>query len=74
MGNKFDPTLYDQITARNSSGIKEKIKQAVVGIAGCGGLGSNAAIALARIGVRKLILSDFDKVEASNLNRQQFFI
>jgi sulfur carrier protein ThiS adenylyltransferase len=74
LGNKFDPTLYDQLTTRNSSDIKDKIKQAVVGIAGCGGLGSNAAIALARIGVKKLIISDFDNVEASNLNRQQFFI
>jgi sulfur carrier protein ThiS adenylyltransferase len=71
---KFDPDLYDQITARNSSDIKNKIKQAVIGIAGCGGLGSNAAIALARIGVKKLIISDFDNVEISNLNRQQFFL
>jgi sulfur carrier protein ThiS adenylyltransferase len=71
---RVDPTLYDQITARNSADIKEKIKQAVIGIAGCGGLGSNAAIALARIGVKKLVIIDFDKVEPSNINRQQYFI
>ena len=74
MRNRIDLSLYNQITARNSAAIKEKIKQAVVGIAGCGGLGSNAAIALARIGVNKLVITDFDKVEPSNLNRQQFFI
>ena len=74
MEDKFDYFLYGQITARNSAEIKEKIKQAVIGIAGCGGLGSNAAIALARIGVKKLVIVDFDKVEPSNLNRQQFFI
>jgi sulfur carrier protein ThiS adenylyltransferase len=74
LGSNIDPTFYEQITARNSSDIKDKIKQAVIGIAGCGGLGSNAAIALARIGVKKLVISDFDKVEPSNLNRQQFFI
>lgn len=74
MGNKIDPSFYDKITARNSADIREKIKQAVIGIAGCGGLGSNAAIALARIGVKKLVITDFDKVEPSNLNRQQFFI
>jgi sulfur carrier protein ThiS adenylyltransferase len=74
LGKRIDPSLYDQITARNSADIKDKIKQAVVGIAGCGGLGSNAAIALARIGVKKLIITDFDIVEPSNLNRQQFFI
>jgi sulfur carrier protein ThiS adenylyltransferase len=45
-----------------------------VGIAGLGGLGSNVAIALARIGVGTLILVDFDVVEPSNLNRQQYFI
>ncbi|MDR3609354.1 MAG: sulfur carrier protein ThiS adenylyltransferase ThiF [Ignavibacteriaceae bacterium] len=74
MGKRIDPSFYSQITERNSSDIKEKIKLAVVGIAGCGGLGSNAAIALARIGIKKLIIADFDKVEPSNLNRQQFFI
>jgi sulfur carrier protein ThiS adenylyltransferase len=61
------------MTDRNSADIKDKVKQAVIGIAGCGGLGSNAAIALARIGVKKLVIADFDKVEPSNLNRQQFF-
>jgi len=74
LGKRLDFSFYNQITARNSADIKEKIKMAVVGIAGCGGLGSNAAIALARIGVKKLIIVDFDKVEPSNLNRQQFFI
>jgi sulfur carrier protein ThiS adenylyltransferase len=54
--------------------MKEKLKNAVVGIAGLGGLGSNVAIALARTGVGKLIVADFDKVEASNLNRQQYFV
>jgi sulfur carrier protein ThiS adenylyltransferase len=60
--------------ARHTPGIHEKIKRSVVGIAGLGGLGSAVAIALARIGVGKLILVDFDVVEPSNLNRQQYFI
>jgi sulfur carrier protein ThiS adenylyltransferase len=54
--------------------ITEKLGRAVVGIAGLGGLGSNVAVALARSGVGKLIIADFDNVEQSNLNRQQFFI
>jgi sulfur carrier protein ThiS adenylyltransferase len=45
-----------------------------VGIAGCGGLGSNCAVALARSGVGRLVLADFDCVERSNLNRQYFFL
>jgi sulfur carrier protein ThiS adenylyltransferase len=53
--------------------IKEILMTKTVGIAGCGGLGSNCAVALARVGVGKLIVADFDVVELSNLNRQYFF-
>ena len=62
------------MTARHTPGVHEKIKGATVGIAGLGGLGSAVAVALARIGVGRLILADFDVVEPSNLNRQQYFI
>jgi sulfur carrier protein ThiS adenylyltransferase len=51
-----------------------EMKRAVVGIAGLGGLGSNVATALARLGVGKLILVDFDVIEESNLNRQQYYL
>ena len=54
--------------------IKEALKDKTVGIAGCGGLGSNCAIALVRIGMGKLVLADFDRVEPANLNRQYFFL
>jgi sulfur carrier protein ThiS adenylyltransferase len=60
--------------ARHTPGVHQKIKKSVVGIAGLGGLGSTVAIALARIGVGALVLVDFDVVEPSNLNRQQYFI
>ena len=46
----------------------------MIGVAGLGGLGSNIAISLARVGVKKLVLADFDVVEPSNLNRQQYFV
>ena len=59
--------------ARHTPGVHEKVKSSVVGIAGLGGLGSPVAIALARIGIGTLILVDFDVVEPSNLNRQQYF-
>ncbi len=48
-------------------------QEACIGIAGCGGLGSNVATSLVRSGIGKLVLVDFDIVEPSNLNRQQFF-
>ena len=54
--------------------IKEKLSGKTVGIAGCGGLGSNAAVALARVGIGKLIVADFDVIIESNLNRQYFFL
>ena len=56
------------------SEIKSALKSKTVGIAGCGGLGSNSAVALARVGIGKLIIADFDVIEESNLNRQYFFI
>ncbi len=50
-----------------------KMQNAVIGIAGLGGLGSNVAIALARLNPAGLIIADFDRVEAGNLNRQQYY-
>ncbi len=53
--------------------IKEVLETKKVGIAGCGGIGSNCAVALARVGVGNLVIADFDVIELSNLNRQYFF-
>lgn len=53
--------------------IRDKLRNAVVGIAGCGGLGSNCAVSLARVGVGRLIVADFDVIDLSNLNRQYYF-
>ncbi len=54
--------------------IKTILSTKTVGIAGCGGLGSNCAVALARSGIGKLILVDFDVIKKSNLNRQYYYI
>jgi sulfur carrier protein ThiS adenylyltransferase len=62
------------MTARHTPGIHQRIRASIVGVAGLGGLGSTVAIALARVGVGTLILADFDRVEPSNLNRQQYFV
>lgn len=53
--------------------IRMNLQKASVGIAGAGGLGSNIAVSLARAGIGKLVIVDFDKVEESNLNRQYYF-
>jgi sulfur carrier protein ThiS adenylyltransferase len=62
------------MASRHTPGVHAKVKAATVGIAGLGGLGSAIAVALARVGVGKLIVADFDVVEPSNLNRQQYFV
>ncbi|MDA3902895.1 MAG: sulfur carrier protein ThiS adenylyltransferase ThiF [Desulfuromusa sp.] len=66
--------LESLMMARHTPGVHEKVKQGCVGIAGAGGLGSHVAIALARVGIGQLNIADFDIVEPSNLNRQQYFI
>ncbi|MDR0880767.1 MAG: thiamine biosynthesis protein ThiF [Clostridioides sp.] len=66
--------LESLMIARHTPRIHEKLKRGSVAILGLGGLGSNIAISLARIGVGKLILMDYDVVEPSNLNRQQYMI
>ena len=62
------------MAARHTPGVHARLKAASVGIAGVGGLGSSVAVALARVGVGHIAVADFDIVEPSNLNRQQYFI
>ena len=52
----------------------QAIEAQTIGIAGAGGLGSNLAMLLVRCGFRKFILTDFDEVAVSNLNRQNYFL
>jgi len=66
--------MESQLVARHTPGVHDIVKKARVGIMGLGGLGTVVAGALARIGVGKLILADFDMVEPSNLNRQHYSI
>ena len=62
--------LHKGLTAEQS----QRLHTAKVAIVGLGGLGSNVALWLARLGVGQLLLYDFDKVELSNLNRQYYFL
>ena len=60
------------LTERHGEELQKAFSSATVAICGLGGLGSNIAIALARAGVGKLILIDFDRVDITNLHRQQY--
>ena len=57
---------------RHGKELQQAFSSATVAICGLGGLGSNIAIALVRAGVGKLILIDFDRVDITNLHRQQY--
>ena len=67
--NHLQNGLSDVLTTKQLA----KIQETPVGIAGLGGLGSNVAWHLVRSGFLHLVLADFDRVEAGNLNRQVYF-
>lgn len=60
------------LTERHGEHLQEKLLHTTVAVCGLGGLGSHIAICLARAGIGKLILIDFDQVDLTNLHRQQY--
>ena len=66
--------IYTALDERHSPETQKLLSAGNVAVAGLGGLGSNVAYALARIGVGHLHLIDFDVVDITNLNRQQYFM
>ena len=60
------------LTERHGEELQKAFSSATVAICGLGGLGSNIAIHLARAGIGRLILIDFDRVDITNLHRQQY--
>ena len=66
--------MREALNIRPGEDLQNKISAARVAVCGLGGLGSNIAIALARAGVGHLHLIDFDRVDLTNLNRQQYAV
>ena len=62
----------DALIARHGIELHSRFSAATVAVCGLGGLGSNIAVALARAGIGKLLLIDFDRVDITNLHRQQY--
>lgn len=63
-----DPFIRSQMLLGEAA--MNVLKNSCVCIVGIGGVGCGAAESLARSGVGKLVLVDFDEVSASNINRQ----
>jgi sulfur carrier protein ThiS adenylyltransferase len=68
------PEFEKRQFSKHDPGILSILRSSTVGIAGAGGLGSNAAVSLARAGLGTLIIADYDRVEPSDLNRQYYFV
>ena len=64
--------LSAALVERHGQERQQHLYTASVGIAGLGGLGSNIAVQLTRLGIGHLTLADCDRVEISNLNRQSY--
>ncbi|MGN8897800.1 sulfur carrier protein ThiS adenylyltransferase ThiF [Flavonifractor sp. HCP28S3_F3] len=64
--------MHRALEERHGQALQARFDAGRVAVCGLGGLGSNVAIALARAGVGTLHLIDFDKVDLTNLNRQQY--
>lgn len=65
--------FYENLARKIGENKVNNIREIKVGIAGAGGLGSNCAANLVRVGFEKLKIIDFDIVEAANLDRQFYF-
>lgn len=64
--------IYNALCLRHGAGNQEKISNAKVAVLGLGGLGSNICMALAKLGVGNMLLVDFDKVDITNIFRQNY--
>ncbi len=49
-----------------------ELRKEEINIIGCGAIGSNVALQLAKLGIEKLTLWDFDKVESHNITNQVY--
>ena len=68
--NEFYKNLIKKLGEKNF----EKVQNTRIGLAGLGGLGSNCALNLVRVGFRRFTMVDFDAIDHSNLDRQFYFL
>ncbi len=66
--------IYSALAERHGAELQKKLSSARTAVCGLGGLGSNIAVCLVRAGVGHVRIIDFDRVDISNINRQQYFL
>ncbi|MBO5163321.1 MAG: sulfur carrier protein ThiS adenylyltransferase ThiF [Ruminococcus sp.] len=66
--------IYAALAERHGAELQKKLSTARTAVCGLGGLGSNIAVCLVRAGVGHVRIIDFDRVDISNINRQQYFL
>lgn len=64
----------EALLMRHGAEYLTKVSEASVAVAGLGGIGSNTAVLLCRMGIGRLHLIDYDIVDESNINRQQYYL
>lgn len=74
MGIPSEEEVYQALAQRHGEELQKKLSRTSVVVCGLGGLGSNIAVSLVRAGIWNIHIIDFDKVDISNINRQQYFI
>lgn len=74
MGIPSYEDVYSSLMERHGEELQKKLSVTSVAVCGLGGLGSNIAVSLVRAGIFHIHIIDFDKVDISNINRQQYFI
>lgn len=65
--------MQSSLARRHGADMQKRLQNSAAAICGIGGLGSNIAVMLARAGIGRLHLIDYDRVDISNLNRQMYF-
>lgn len=74
MGIPSYEEVYQSLAERHGEELQKKLSAVSVAVCGLGGLGSNIAVSLVRAGIFHIHIIDFDRVDISNINRQQYFI
>lgn len=63
--------IFKRVYALYGNEKLSRLENSTILVAGIGGVGSNAALSLLRTAVSNIIILDYDRVDISNLNRQQ---